>query len=138
MLRRYPSYSIPVFKTRRIFDLPDWGKAAIAREASGTSLVGDQGLKGLNESTVPFPKPTNGLEAIWNHIVRFRGATVFRASFTAPVQRGGQSTMTTTCITERRTSTLGGSWASARCMSPPTDFVSAPSRPSTRLFRGVI
>lgn len=96
MLRRYPSYSIPVFKTRRIFDLPDWGKAAIAREASGTSLVGDQGLKGLNESTVPFPKPTNGLEAIWNHIVRFRGATVFRASFTAPVQRGGQSTMSFT------------------------------------------
>lgn len=93
MLKRYPTYRIPVYKTRRIFDLPAWNKAAIAREAPNTSLIGDRGLQGLNLSTVPFPNPKNGLEAIWNHIVRFRGATVERSAFTAPVQRGGQSTM---------------------------------------------
>ncbi|MEM9726238.1 MAG: DUF1329 domain-containing protein, partial [Pseudomonadota bacterium] len=89
MLLRYPTYRIPVYPTRRIFDLPSWAKAAVEGEVGGISLVGDSGLQGLDQTTVPFPSPNNGLEAIWNHITRFRGATVRRNAYTVPVRANG-------------------------------------------------
>ncbi|MEL6317464.1 MAG: DUF1329 domain-containing protein, partial [Pseudomonadota bacterium] len=73
MIKRYPdSYKIPVYQTRRTFANPGWVYDAIRSEAGGVSTVEDRGLAGLNLSTVAFPKPKNGLEAIWNHVVRYR------------------------------------------------------------------
>ena len=38
---------------------------------------------------VPFPIPANGLEAIWNHILRYRGENIARfAGQAAPTASG--------------------------------------------------
>ncbi|MDX2480717.1 MAG: DUF1329 domain-containing protein, partial [Desulfuromusa sp.] len=42
---------------------------------------------------IPFPMPQNGLEAIWNHIVRWRGNAFDRNFGVAPMTRGGNFTM---------------------------------------------
>ena len=48
-------------------------------------------LGGVNG--IPFPIPQNGLEAIWNHILRWRGNAFDRNFGVAPLTRGGSFTM---------------------------------------------
>ncbi|HTG76100.1 MAG TPA: DUF1329 domain-containing protein, partial [Steroidobacteraceae bacterium] len=47
------------------------------------------GLKDAGGSTTPFPTPTNGLEVIWNHLVRYLGGGVIRAGHSFPVRANG-------------------------------------------------
>ena len=42
---------------------------------------------------IPFPIPKNGLEAIWNHLLRYRGETVACTIGQAAVTRGGAYTL---------------------------------------------
>ena len=50
----------------------------VASQAGKVTLQGF-GLQNLGGSTTPFPIPENGLEAIWNHLVRYLGGGVARA-----------------------------------------------------------
>ena len=50
----------------------------VAAQAGKVKLQGF-GLKDLGGSTTPFPIPENGLEVIWNHLVRYLGGGVVRA-----------------------------------------------------------
>ncbi|MEL6977484.1 MAG: DUF1329 domain-containing protein [Pseudomonadota bacterium] len=92
MLEKHASYKIPVYQTRRIFDLPSDFKSFIGAEAGRISLAGDTGLKGLDRSPVPFPAPQNGLQAIWNHITRYRAGKITRNYWQVPVQANGNYT----------------------------------------------
>ncbi|WP_144393410.1 DUF1329 domain-containing protein [Pleionea sediminis] len=79
MFKTYPkTFSIPVYQSRRTYSAPQRVYEATKLNATRTELVpGGNGLKNAAVGT-PFPFPQNGLEAIWNHIVRFRGVTVTR------------------------------------------------------------
>ncbi|MEP1472260.1 MAG: DUF1329 domain-containing protein [Halieaceae bacterium] len=91
MFKRYPdSYKMPVYPTRRSARLPDSEYELIKNYASVTDLVeGGNGIKDFN-ANVPFPIPNNGLEIIWNHIVRYRTPIGFsRRYIQAPVQANG-------------------------------------------------
>ncbi|WP_296221764.1 DUF1329 domain-containing protein [Pseudomonas sp. UBA2684] len=90
MFKRYPdSYSMPVFTTHRTASLPDKILAATKTNAVNTKLVeGGNGLENFDQAN-PFPIPKDGLEAIWNHITRYRGGSVKRLVTQATPQANG-------------------------------------------------
>ena len=73
----YPdTYKMNVYQTRRSAASPQYVYDATKANAIRAELIDNgNGLKGAAIG-VPFPIPQNGLEAIWNHILRFRGVDI--------------------------------------------------------------
>jgi hypothetical protein len=90
LFKRYPdSYKMPVFTTHRSANLPDNVLAGIKANAVNTKMVeGGNGLENFDQA-IPFPIPKDGLEAIWNHITRYRGGSVKRLVAQATPQANG-------------------------------------------------
>ncbi|MDH4583264.1 DUF1329 domain-containing protein [Pseudomonas sp. BN415] len=90
MFKRYPdTYKMPVFKTHRSATVPDSVLEATKFNATNTKLVeGGNGLENFRTAN-PFPIPKDGLEAIWNHITRYRGGSVRRLVTQATPQPNG-------------------------------------------------
>ena len=93
LLKRYPSYKIDVYPTRRSAAFPDSAYEIIKNEA-GKIESANEGNSVLNQvaSTTPFPIPKTGAEAIWNHAFRYRGDTLIRDQTEFPVQTNGSFT----------------------------------------------
>lgn len=93
LLKRYPGYSLPVYPTRRSAAFPAPVYAAIKAEAGRIATANDgNSVVGVEQSTVPFPIPTSGVEVIWNHAFRYRGGTLVRDTTEFPVQANGSFT----------------------------------------------
>jgi hypothetical protein len=75
MLRQYQNYKIPVFQTRRTAAYPE-GHYRETRDCAAKAKLsaGGNGVTGCVGGT-PFPIPKNGLEAIWNHQLHYKGDT---------------------------------------------------------------
>lgn len=96
MLKRYPSYRMNVYPTRRTAALPASLYAAIKAEAGTTTLAdGGNGILNMERSTVPFPIPKTGVEIQWNHQARYYGGIWTRYSAEFPVQSNGSFTPVT-------------------------------------------
>ena len=93
MLQRYPTFSMNVYPTRRSASAPQRIYDATIANASSAQLVADgNGVSGASVG-IPFPIPENGLEAVWNHLLRYRGETVHRRYGQANPTAGGSYTM---------------------------------------------
>jgi hypothetical protein len=90
LLEAYPdSFRMPVYPGHRIAEHPQQVYDKVKANATVVATVaGGNGLTN-NASDFPFPLAGNGVEAIWNHIVRYRGGSVRRTSTEIPVQRNG-------------------------------------------------
>lgn len=90
MFEKYPdTYFMPVYETRRTAAYPQAIYDVTKKNAVSTNLVeGGNGLENFKEG-VAFPIPQNGLEAIWNHIVRYRGGSVARTTVQVTPQADG-------------------------------------------------
>ena len=77
VIQRYPkTYRMPVYQTRRTASLPPRiYERTIANAATATLTDDGNGVMNAAEG-IPFPIPKNGLEAIWNHLLRYRGQSV--------------------------------------------------------------
>ena len=77
VLQRYPeTYRMPVYRTRRTASLPQRIYDRSIANAT-TAMLADDGNGVVKAAEgVPFPIPGNGLEAIWNHLLRYRGEAV--------------------------------------------------------------
>ena len=75
MLKQYPTYKLNVFTTRRTAAYPD-GHYKETRECAEKAKLaaGGNGVVGCTGGT-PFPIPKNGNEAIWNHVLHYKGDT---------------------------------------------------------------
>ena len=94
LFETYPdTYKMPVYQTRRSASYPDSVYAATKTNALNAELL--QGGNGIQNATmgIPFPIPQNGLEAIWNHTLRFRGEAITRFGGQAAVTEGGAYTV---------------------------------------------
>ena len=76
LLKQFPDYRLDVYPTRRTAAAPQWvydntyRNATRARTKSGgVSIEGAYG-------GVPFPIPSNGHEAMWNHVLAWRGESI--------------------------------------------------------------
>jgi hypothetical protein len=89
MLTKYPQhFRMHVYPTRRTAALPKEVTDRVREQAGKVELNGF-GLANLGGSTTPFPLPENGLEAIWNHLVRYVGGGTERIGHSFPVRANG-------------------------------------------------
>jgi hypothetical protein len=95
LLRQYPNYKMNVYPTRRSASAPQRIYDATAKNAETAKLTADgNGVENAREG-IPFAVPENGLEAIWNHLLRWRGTAVQRYPGQANPTASGQYTMIT-------------------------------------------
>jgi len=93
MLKAYDTYKMHIYPTRRSASTPEWVYEATKKSAATAHLVeGGNGVTGAVNG-IPFPIPKNGLQVIWNHLLRFRGEAVSRRFAQAAPTRGGQFTL---------------------------------------------
>ena len=87
LFETYPeTFKMNVYQTHRSASYPDHVYQAVKINSTRAELVKDgNGIQGAAVG-IPFPIPANGLEAIWNHTLRYRGESVTR--------QGGQAAPT--------------------------------------------
>lgn len=99
LFRVYPqTFKMNIYPSRRTAAVPDWIGDNTAKCAVNAK-VKDWGIDGCIGGT-PFPilSGSNGeqaLQAIWNHILRYRGVYLVRKASSAPVQRNGSYMLNT-------------------------------------------
>ncbi len=93
LLTAYPSYKIVLYPTRRTASFPERIYEATKKYAPTARLTeSGNGVEGALIG-IPFPVPQNGLEAIWNHLLRYRGDAAVRHVGQAAPQRNGSYTL---------------------------------------------
>jgi len=93
MLKAYPSFKIIVYPSRRSAAFPDRIYEATKKVATTAKLApGGYGVLG-SINGYPFPIPKEGLEVIWNHLLRYRGDGATRHIAQAAPTRGGSYTL---------------------------------------------
>ncbi len=93
LFETYPdTYKMNVYQTRRSASFPQHVYDASVANATRAELI--EGGNGITQAAVgvPFPVPATGLEAIWNHILRYRGESVIRQGGQAAPTAGGDFT----------------------------------------------
>jgi hypothetical protein len=90
LIKQYPGYKMNVYPSHRTQALPAEEYSRIAKEAPNVELVpGGAGMVNYASTSVPFPIPKDGLEAMWNHIVRYRAGGTLRYYSQLIVQSSG-------------------------------------------------
>lgn len=93
LFETYPdTYKMNVYQSRRSASYPEHVYQASIDNAGRTELV--EGGNGIENAAVgiPFPVPKDGLEAIWNHILRYRGESLTREGGQAAPTASGDYT----------------------------------------------
>jgi len=93
LFKTYPdTYKMNVYQTRRSASFPSHVYDAVKTNSTRAELV--EGGNGITQASVgiPFPIPKTGLEAIWNHILRYRGEQLTREGGQAAPTAGGDFT----------------------------------------------
>jgi len=77
--RHWPkTFRMRVFPSHRTGAMPQWVYAGTRANAQNAKLVDNgNGIRGLHPG-IPFPVPENGRQAIWNHLLRWRGTFIRR------------------------------------------------------------
>ena len=92
MLEAYPTWKMNVYPTRRSAAFPQGHYDQTMANATRASMS-QHGLT-FRDTTggIPFPIPQSGAEAIWNHLVRYRGESYVMNWSQAAVTRTGSYT----------------------------------------------
>jgi hypothetical protein len=94
MLRKYPdSYRLDVYKTQRTAIAPQWVYDNTFKNATRARLDGH--VPAGAYGGIPFPIPKNGVEAMWNHKLAWRGES-WQAQFNQyQITANGKAVLTT-------------------------------------------
>ncbi len=94
LFNTYPqTFRMPVYTSRRSGAAPQWVyDNSFANATSAKLLDGGNGFSDAYGGT-PFPLPQNGVEALWNHIARYRGTYLVRRANEAGVQSNGNKSI---------------------------------------------
>ncbi|MBG9993659.1 DUF1329 domain-containing protein [Pseudoalteromonas sp. NZS127_1] len=79
LFEAYPdTFKMPVYETHRSASYPQFVYDATKKFAPTAELI--EGGNGIKNTAIgiPFPIPKTGLEAIWNHLLRYRGQSIER------------------------------------------------------------
>ncbi len=76
MFKRYKTYQMPVYPSHRTASVPSSVVADVRSNALQTTLIANGVALDHFKNVYPFPIPKNGLEIVWNHLLRYRGDTV--------------------------------------------------------------
>jgi hypothetical protein len=90
MLDKYDNFKMNVYPTHRSACYPQEVYDNVKAQAGKVELKGF-GIENRGPSTVPFPIPKSGMEAIWNHTMRYLGGGISRDYNSFPVRANGDS-----------------------------------------------
>lgn len=92
LLKAYSTYKIPLYPTHRSAACPQRIYDATRKTAQTAHLSNNgSGVEGALIG-IPFPVPQNGLEVIWNHLLRYRSEGAIRhIGQAAPLRNGSYS-----------------------------------------------
>lgn len=77
LLAKYPSYRVDVYPTHRTMAAPQWVYDNTMKNATRAKIGANGSVEGAYGG-IPFPIAKSGEEAMWNHLLRWRGeATKF-------------------------------------------------------------
>jgi Protein of unknown function (DUF1329) len=88
-LKAYPSFKIMVYPSHRSFSAPSYVYDAAMDNARSAHLAADGVSPVGNMAAIPFPLADNGVEAMLNHILRWRGTQLKSHTVTAAVTAEG-------------------------------------------------
>ncbi|QQD25424.1 DUF1329 domain-containing protein [Venatoribacter cucullus] len=89
LLQRFPELYFEVYPTRRSASYPQYVYDGIKTNATRANLMKyGAGVTGATMSS-PFPIPTEGLEVLWNHTLRFRGHSLGYTAVASSVTANG-------------------------------------------------
>jgi hypothetical protein len=93
LLKTYPSYKMNVYPTHRSAAFPQriYDKT-ITNAKTARTVEGGDGVTGAING-IPFPIPKQGVEVIWNHLLRYRADSASRYIAQAAPTRGGSYTL---------------------------------------------
>ena len=90
LLDKYPTFKMNVYPSHRTAALPEAVTEKIKEQATKIELQGFTTVNS-NGSTTPFPVPTNGLEVMLNHNLRYLGGGIDRIYSSFPVRANGDT-----------------------------------------------
>jgi hypothetical protein len=93
LIKKYPTWKLNVYPSRRSAAYPKAVYDATAANRGVAKLAaGGNGVTGTTAG-IPFPTPKDGLEAVWNALVRYKGDTYAMTWNQAAVTRDGAYTL---------------------------------------------
>ena len=96
MFATYPdTFRMPVYKTRRTAAAPEWVYENTYKNAIRAELTNQGNGLLYAYGGIPFPIAKTGLEAIWNHITRWRGTYLVRRASEIAVHTDGDYSLVT-------------------------------------------
>ncbi len=96
LFRTYPeTFRMPVYKTRRTAAAPEWVYENTYKNAIRAELNKNGDGLMYAYGGIPFPLAKNGLQAIWNHITRWRGIYLTRRASELAVHTDGDYSLVT-------------------------------------------
>ncbi len=93
MLKQYPAFRLDVYPSHRSYAAPLEILDATIANAKTAQLAPDGNSVTGAHLSIPFPAPQNGLEAVWNHLLRFRGYQAHFTSYAATPTTSGDYTL---------------------------------------------
>ncbi len=89
LLKKYSNFAMPVYPTRRTAAYPSRVTSKVREQAGNISSEGVS-VKNAGGSTVPFPIPKTGAEAMLNHNLRYLGGGLDRTYDSFAVRSNGE------------------------------------------------
>jgi len=90
LLKKHPNFRMPIYPSHRTAAFSKEVTDASKAQATQVELNGF-GVSNLGDSNIPFPIPKNGLEAIWNHLMRYTGGGTDGYGNSFPVRANGEN-----------------------------------------------
>ncbi|RQT15049.1 DUF1329 domain-containing protein [Burkholderia contaminans] len=93
LLKSRPGYRMDVYPSHRECGFPEWMQTNMKTNASKAALdKNGEYLRTADLPGLPFPEPKSGAQALWNHLMRYRGVgMVWPKMVTAVSPRPGGS-----------------------------------------------
>jgi len=88
LLKKFPDYTMPVYATHRSAAYPQAIYDASQANIGKAKLIGADAIADARLG-VPFPHPDTGVEAMWNHRLRYRGDSMQAQTTQAVVNSSG-------------------------------------------------
>ena len=92
LLKKYPEYRLDVYETRRTAAAPQWVYDNTFKNATRASMKDDVPVGAFGGP--PFPIPKTGAEVMANHVLRWRGTTVFQEASLWQITADGRPVLT--------------------------------------------
>jgi len=124
MLKQRKDYRMEVYPSHRTCGVPDF-VAANTRKNVNTATLNDDGWS-LKDATVPgypFPLPANGIQAMWNSKMRYRGVGIdYKGTITAVSPRRGSAEWIRADSEQTLFIPWGAKGSNALSSYPPVEF----------------